>query len=223
MTKTEFEALTRELFDDANAKQWSATNFGLLVDTQQYRLWKRIHEHQPYFSSALQVVTPLTTPGYVDVATGGDLTNELLRVQSVVRDNLPYGELDPAGVVFENNEVQAQRTGTSTRNYVRLGDQLHILPYGDLATDVEVRYSFLPAKFSGLAGATVVQWPLGHELALATQVATIALAKGAREDPSVMRGMAKDELDDMLAWVSRLSLGPLTPFYHDSLTDWAAD
>jgi hypothetical protein len=224
MIRSEFEIVVRQLIDDPNGVQWSDTNLGLLTDTQQARLWKRIHEHQPFFTSALTVVTPLTTPGYIDIATGGDLTaGDLLRVQSLVRDGLPYPELDPSGVVIENDEVQAQRTGTATRQWVRLGDQLHILPYGDLTTDTEVRYSFLPPKFSGLAAGGEVLWPEGHELALAMQVATICLAKGAREDISSMAALARLELQDMLAWVGRLSLGALTPFYHDSLSDWAGD
>lgn len=226
MQKQEFVALIREIIDDPNAKQWSATNLGLLADTQQRRLWKRVHEMQPYFTSALDdALTPLTSPGVIAAPLDGstsDLANPLLRIQTITRDNLPYHEVSPTSLVIEDGAVVSIRTGSFSRVWTRLGNDLHVFPY-DTTSDIEVRYSFFPAKFSGLADATEVLWPEGHEMALVLAIASVALAKGAREDITEVAALARFELQDMLAWVSRLSVGPLTPYYHDSLIDWGAD
>ena len=221
LTKAQYRTQIREFLDDPSAKLWSAANLDILTQMTQDTLWSEFLDIDPYFVSQNDSLTSLTSPGYIDAdqAAGvGDLTKRLFRIQSITRDQQEYGQVDRRHTVLQGGEVKSV-DGSNSFNYLFLGDQIHLFPY-DLTTDLEVRYSYYPTLFDGLADGTDVEWPEGHELALVLSVAATAMAKGGREDNQQLAVMAHREVARLKSKLARKSHGPTTMFMGDTAQGW---
>ena len=222
-TKTQTRTLIQQLADDANAKLWSAANLDLLTQLRHDALWIEFHDFQAWFTSQLDTLTSLDSPGFIDtrLTATGDLSKRILRVQAVTRNSRQYTLSDARNFVLEGDVLKG-RSGADHFTYTRLGDQLHLFPY-NTADDVEIRYAHLPTAYDGIADGTDVDWPEGHEMALIADVATWAMAKGGGEDVAQMRDMAKMEKFKLIDHIARTAVGPLMPFYSDDPGQWGGD
>lgn len=218
LTKAQIRTLVQEVIEDSSAKRWSAANLDLLIQITQDSLWSELLDFDAYFVSQLDTLTSLTSPGYVDVATGGDATKRFLRIQSIVRNGQEYTEVDRRDVVLEANTVKSHPRGVPYA-YVKLGKQFHLLPY-DTADDVEFRYSYYPTAFDSLADGTAVEWPEGHEAALVYETASRALSKGDTDDITQVAAIAAIEWQRLINAIRKSSHGPSTPFYTSTVDAW---
>lgn len=218
ITRAVARTMIRELADDPDGKRWSDANLDILAGMVIDGLYADILDDQPQAVSLLETVTTLTSPGTIDTSSGGDLTNRLYRVQSIVRNGQTYREADHRNVVLEDGAVISAQDYT----YVFFGDELHLFPYST-TEDVEIRYSYRPTKFDLLANdSTAVEWPDGYELAYLTKVAAFAMGKGGVEDPTYMLAFHAQELQRLLSAIRRRSPGPTTMFTNDSSLSWGA-
>lgn len=217
MTQEESRLLIRELMDDVDAKRWSELALDLLVDTVQDWTFGQILKHSPYYNSQLDTVATLTSPGYIDTSSGGDLSARLFRIQKVTRDGKEYSEIKASEVVLEDNTLQVG----PRQVYLPLGTQIWLFPL-ETTPEVEVRYNFRPAKWSSLDDQASLAWPDGNEDAFICEAVGRALAKGAAEDPSVFLQMAQRARDDMLGELARRAHGPLTMMVTDAPADFAS-
>lgn len=220
-TKAQYRTLIQQMMDDPNAKKWTAANLDLLTQLRQDALWGDFHAHQPFFTSQLDNVATLTTPGFINIANGGDLTKRWLRFQTITRNGIQYTEGDPRNFVVEDDALVLVGEGSENK-WIRLGDQIHLFPYS-LTDDVEARYAFYPTAYDGLGEGTSVQWPEGHEMALISDVAVWGMSKGEEEDVKNMQAMAAKELGRLIDRLDRPGIGPSMPFYNDSPTDWGGE
>ncbi len=222
MTKATLRSLIQQWLDDPNARLWTAPNLDLLIEVTQDELFARLHERFPYFTSQLDTVAALTTPGFINTAlSGGHLSKRLHRVQSIVRDGQEYGEVDRRRVLLEGGEVKTWASWPSF-GYVFLGEQVHLFPY-DTTKAAEVRYAFKPTRFTTLLDADAVQWPDGHESALIFECARRATAKGSREDDSQLGRLAQEAWDALIVTLERRSHGPKMPFYSDTPQEYGGE
>lgn len=222
-TKANTRILIQQLIDDPDAKLWSADNLDLLTQLRHDALWIEFHDFQAWFTSQLDTLTSLTSPGYIDsrLTSTGDLSKRILRIQAITRNSRQYVLSDARNFTIESNVLKG-RSGADHFTYTRLGDQLHLFPY-NTADDVEIRYAHLPTAYDGLADGTDVDWPEGHEMALISDVASWAMAKGGGEDVVQMRDMAKMEKFKLIDHIARSAVGPLIPFYSDDPAVWGGD
>ncbi len=221
-TKAEFRTLTQQFLDDPNAKRWSATNIDLLIQVTQDTIWAAILDRDPYWVSQLDTITAdLTSPGTFSTANGGDLTKRFYKIQSIVRNTREYGQIHRKNVIIEANEVKAT-DAESDFVYFFFGPVVHLLPY-ETAPDVEIRYSFYPTIFNGLADGTAVEWPEGHEDALFLGAAALSMAKGGKEDNSAVMGLADRARQRMFEAIERRAPGPMMPFLTSGTTSWGGD
>ena len=214
ITKTESELLIRDLLDDADSKRWSASVFPLWVSAAMDSVWGELLTDRPYYNSQMDNISTLTSPGYVDLSSGGDLSQRFGRIQSVTRSARQYSQARPESVVLEDGAVVLADDYT----YTKLGDELHLFPY-DTTTDVEVRYCYLPAKWSSLSGGDDVVWPDGHEMVYIHHAASIMGGKGGVEDVSAMFQIKELLYQKMLAAIKPV-VGPLTMHTNDTPEGW---
>ena len=222
-TKAQTRTLIQQLIDDNDAKLWSAANLDLLTQLRHDALWAEFHDFQAWFTSQLDTLTSLTTPGFIDtrLTATGDLSKRILRVQAVTRNGRQYSLADARNFTIEN-AILVGRSGADHFSYTRLGDQLHLFPY-NTDDDVEIRYTHLPTAYDGLADGTDVDWPEGHEMALIADVASWAMSRGSAEDVTQMCDMAKMEKFKLIDHISRTAIGPLSPFWADDPIQWGSD
>jgi hypothetical protein len=216
--------MVRELIEDSSGRWWATpANLDLLIGATRDELWSEIHDVKPWFTSQLDELTALDAPGFIDtrLTATGDLSQRILRVQKIVRDGREYHEVRAQDVVIED-EVMLVAEQRSQNVYVRMGDQLHLLPYAT-SGDVEIRYSFLPALFSGLADGDAVLWPDGHELALVFGSAARARSRGDTEDVSTVAAFAEQSWQRLLARVRKMSVGPQGPYFNDTPEAWGGE
>ncbi len=129
--------------------------------------------------------------------------------------------MDNRDITLEGSKVKASNAGQSHK-YLFLGDQIHLFPY-NLTDDVELRYSFYPTLFDGLADGTAVQWPEGHEDALILTAAARAMAKGSREDATQLATLAGAAVQSMLEVIERRAPGPKMPYLDDTPIEWGSE
>ncbi len=222
LTKDEFITLIREMMEDPDSVHWTAVNLDLLIRVTQDSLFARLLEHFPYFVSQLDTLTAtLTSPGVISVADGGDLTKRFHRLQKVTRNQQEYTPVDARDYVIEGDEVQAVNS-RSDFVYFFFGDQLQILPF-NVDDDIEVRYSFKPTLWGGLAGGATPDWPDGQENALIYAVARRGMAKGSREETSEVKELERESWLDLISDIERQFPGPTTPYLSDSPEGWGGE
>lgn len=201
--KGELRTVVRTLLSDQAGHRVGGGVLDLLTEAVMDPVWMEILDRRPYFVSQLDTVTTLTSPGYINAASGGHLTKRLFRIQDIVRSSQSYAPLDPRHVMLEDNELQAANDRQSYV-YIVLGPQIHLFPY-ETTPEVEVRYSYLPTKYTGLADSAVFEWPEGHELALALAVAA-KVDRGLKDE-------ADEQLGAMFSAVTRVQQGPVMPYH----------
>ena len=222
-TKAQTRTMIQQLIEDPDAKLWTTANLDLLTQLRHDALWTEFHLHQAWFTSQMDNLTSLTSPGYIDtrLTATGDLTKRILRIQTITRNGKQYTKADPRNFTIEDNTLVG-RAGSGPFMYTRLGDQLHLFPY-NTADDVEIRYSHLPSAYDDLADNVAVDWPEGHELALISDVSSWAMSKGNVEDLKQMREMARDEKFTLIDHIVRAAVGPQMPFWNDDPVQWGSD
>lgn len=183
LTRGQVRTLIRQSLSDEASEKWSDTALDFLTQVVYDELWTRILHKNPYFVRQVDIVTPVA-PGYVDlklVADGGSLTQRFHRLQEVFRgasgsptSGRVYRELDPRDVLLQGNPASV--IWTPDFRYTFLGDQLWLFqPNGlDATTAIEVRYSYLPTVYTGLADTAQISWPTGMEGVLVNAVCSRA-------------------------------------------------
>lgn len=203
LTKLQVRTLIQQLIDDPNAANWSAANLDTLVSMVYDELWSMILNVSPFYVSQKDTILNLTSPGYLDsrlVADGGALSQRFHRLHAIVRGEQTLQRADPRDVIVQNNIV----IWAPSNNYVFYGDQIWIFPL-DLTTDVEIRYSFKPAKFTTLADGAAISWPDGYESALVFESAGRAMLKGDRESGANLLAIAMGSRQEMLSTIKNRS------------------
>lgn len=214
LTKAQSRTMIRQLIDDPNAKLWTDANLDILTSLTLDDLWSDIFDFSPWFTSKLDTLTSITSPGFVDLrhtGDGGALSERFHRLQLVTRNSRHYYEHRQRNILIEANSVLTAPDDT----YIFLGDQLWLFPL-DTASDVEIRYSFKPAEFTTLTDGTKVTWPQGHESVYLYETAARALTKGDREENARVQAIADKSWQRMLSAVRRRGGAPIQPFTTDS-------
>jgi hypothetical protein len=209
LTKAQIRTQIQQTLDDASATMYSATNLDILTGLVIDELWTDILDFAPWYTSALDTITTgpkLVSPGYVDLT---QLAQRFHRLQHVVRNNMVYRGQHPLDTLVVANTALVGSDFT----YRLYGNQLWLLPLSMSATEpIELRYSYKPPLFTGLADGTAITWPDGHEAAIIYKTATRAMTKGAREDNSVLRQEANEAYDRLISAVRRREIGPIQPY-----------
>lgn len=218
LTKAQFRSLLRGWVDDESTQRWTDAKLDLLVQVTQDELFARIHDLNPYFTSQLDTISTLTSPGYVELSTA--LSKRFYRLQHVTRSATEYTEIDRRNVTLEDNELKAAER--ATRKYLLMGTQLHLFPY-ETTPEVEVRYAWRPTRFTTLTETGTIEWPDGHESALMFETARRALARGGAEGPTTLDTLASNAWRSLLASASKETLGPITPWLVESPESWGGD
>lgn len=219
ITQANSELLVRDLVDDPNSVRWSATAFPLYMDLAYDSLWRRLLTDRPAYNQVTETLGALTSPGTVNLADGGDLTNRFHGLRKLVRDSQAYGKADPRDVLLEDGAVVVAEDYT----WMFFGrTQLHLFPYS-VAAGVEITYNYLPAAWSSLASGATVTWPNGHEWAFVLYAAAMLSAKGPGvEDPESLYGLAELEYSRMLGSLTSQEPGPVQIYVPDSPETWGA-
>lgn len=218
MTRVEAETLIRELADDPDGARWSDFNLRLLASVTLDDLWSDLLTSVPGFLSQLDTVTSLDSPGYLDtrlVADGGKLSQRFFRIQSLTRDDQEYSQVQGHQVVLEDSE----RLVGPDHSWIRYGDALYLLPL-ELTPEVEIRYSYLPTKWSDLGGNTEVPWPDGHEFVYVQEIAGRAMLKGSAEDPTRILQLADSARRRCIAHCQKVGPGPLMMRFLEDPVAW---
>jgi len=218
MTKAQARAIVQQLIDDPNAARWSATNIDLLLQLTIDPIWTQIFQADPNYLYATERLTALTTPGYVNLASGGDLTYRFFRVRSIVRDGQEYGPTDQRNIVMENSELITGRN----YSYLKQGSKLYLFPF-DLTTDLDFSYNYKPETLSTMEDTETIVWPDGHEGVFIFAAAAKALRKGAAEDPAGMLEESDRLKYLMLAEIEKYYPGPNTVFSADSSVSYGGE
>ncbi len=169
----------------------------------------------PFYTSQLDTLTSLTTPGYFDKSIGGDLSKRHFRFQTIVRNGTTYTKGNALNLVMESS---VEIPGLPT-TYITLGNLIHLFPL-NTADDVEVRYSYRPDSYNELADSGTVEWPDGYETAPIYETVGRLLAKGAAEDNQGYMALAGSEFGRLKAAVIRDSVGPLMVMNMDESVAW---
>lgn len=205
MTKAELRTIVRVMIGDSIGTRISDVALDLMIQMKADEIWSKVFSIEPYYIVNRQLNLTPTSPGYVDVSTG--LTSRFYRLQSVGRAGQTYRQIDPRNVSFDDSTLMAIDSGSSSYRYFWRGTQLHLLPYATTA-DVDIEYSGPPASMlTSLTESQAIIWPDGHELALVLGTASAIL----RADKD-LRTDADNALGELLAHVSRRSIGALTPY-----------
>ena len=207
MTKEESRDLVQQLIDDPSGARWAPGRLDLLIQMTVDSLWVEIFRIVPEYLSYKQTLTTLTSPGYVDLSSDGDLTYRFYKLMKVTRSGYEYAPIDHRLIVLEDDEVKVGYN----RTYTRMGSKLYLFPL-ELTPEVEVTYTYRPAAFTLLDDGADVEWPDGHEAVYIYMAAAAALGKGAAEDPTMFKEMAEEARRRMVAELERYYPGPTTPF-----------
>lgn len=198
--KNELRTVIRTILSDQASHKVGDGVLDLFTEATLDALWAEILDRRPYLVSQVDVIAQPISPGYIDVAS--QLSKRLFRVQDIVRRGRSYAPVDPRHVLLESGELKATN---ARRNFVYtiLGSQIHLFPYEE--SQVEIRYSYLPNRFTLLTENQTVGWPEGYELALAFAVAS-------KMDPTY-REEADRQISIMLGALPRPYQGPLVPYH----------
>ncbi len=217
LTKLESRTLIQQLIDDPSAARWTAANLDVLSSIALDKFWAELLIEAPWIRSTLETVTPLNTPGFINIAAGGDLTDRFFRVQKLTREGTEYSPGMQKDFVIEDAAFLAQHR----RQYFRIGDQLWLSPL-TLTPEVEIHYSSRPATYDSIADGATVVWPDGHEEAWIYGVAFRALGKGAAEESTLFKEIAEDAMRLCRASVKKLFPGPIPITTTDDPVSWGS-
>lgn len=221
MTKAQIRALTRELLDDPNAVRWGDTNLDLLIEGVADEVWRETLRSAPWATTQLDTIAAadIAAPGYIDLPVKLSKLTRWFKLQLVERNGRHYRSIGPRNVLIEN----AAELSAQPYRYLLFAEQLWLFPL-DTGTQVEVRYSYLPPRYSGLSDANPVVWPDGYESVLYLKSAARALGKGAAEDRRELWEEAETEKQRMLATMAeRFSDPPVAIQLYDSAVEWGSE
>lgn len=225
LTKAQLRSAVQAQINDDLQHRFGGGRLDVLIELTQDSAFTDILDIQPWYNSQNDVLTAtLTAPGFVDLrvaASGGDLTKRVYRLQSVVRNGVQYSQVQARNVTFEGNVVKL-REGRNNRVYVRMGDQLHLLPY-NVDDDVEVRYNFLPVTFTAQSDGFDVEWPEGHDDALVYEAALRASATVPPEQMVDLKERAAQSWSRLLGHIERLDSSPLMASFMDTPESWGGE
>lgn len=205
-TRSAIDGLVAEMIDDPDNQRWSAANLKAIISMVYDQLWGEMLEIASWLLSTTESETSLTSPGYLDVGNGGDLSNRLFRIQKVVRDDKEYTKAQPTSVSIDSANSEIIYAPDYT--YFFFGSHLYLFPL-DTTTDVDVTYSYYPPEYEDLGDAAEITWPQGHDLALVLEAAATLLIRGGAEDPSGILALAERAKQRMFSAIKRRELGPL--------------
>ena len=222
MLKSAVRTLIQEQMDDASASRWSAANLDLLTETVYDEGWSEMLDQHMWLNSFRQIITAtgnLTSPGFLDTSVAGNiLTNRLYRVQKVLRDSQEYSPADASDHLID--QANSDHLTGGERRYFFIGDQLWFTPLNVVSDDIDLRYSFYPASYDGLADNVAISWPDGHEKALIYRVAINAMAKGSAEDVKELEILEFRAWQALRRYLRRRTPGPLTMDGNFTTMDW---
>lgn len=219
LTKAQVRAAVAQAIDDPSAARWSAPNLDVLISGVYDNLWGDILEWSPRHVSQLDTLSGvgITTPGFIDLDVAP--SKRFLRVQKLVRDGLRYTYAPSDLFVIEDNELKAPTSLVADGYFTFLGRQLWLFPL-ELTPEVELRYSFLPPSFTGLADGTAISFPDGHESALIYEAAARAFTKGDAESMQQVRTLATDAIARLRSSLSPMLAVSREPRQLDSPLHW---
>lgn len=154
--------MIRALLPDQEKQNIADSTLDVLTQLVIDELSSEILDESPWFISQLMplISAYFTSPGYIDLTpSAGPLTKRFYRVQKVTTSSgQEYGAGSARDVVtYSSTDVSSQRF-----TYVVMGSQLWLFPLS-ATTDIELRYSFLPAAFTTLLDTATVPWPDGFD------------------------------------------------------------
>jgi hypothetical protein len=218
MIKGELRAVVQQLMDDPDGKRWSAANLDILIGMVLDDMWSEVLEQSPWFLSILETVSTLTSPGYIDTASGGDLAERIFRVQKITRHGDEYSKVVESDVVIED----AAQLDWNRQVYWWFEDQIWLAPF-ETTPEVEIRYSYRPTNFNSLAtDGTAVVWPDGHEMVMAFRCAGMGMLKAAAEDPSPLLAVGDRAFSNLKAAIRRRQIGPMVINAMDTSHAWGS-
>ncbi len=225
LTQSQTKTLISQFMDDASNKRWSDTGApspleiaaGLVYD----QAWSEIIDEAPWIVSKREVVAAaaLTSPGYIDTVSGGDLTNRFHRVQKIFRDGVEYSPAMLDEVVID--ETNSKLLSAPNRTYWVIGKHIWLSPLSTSQT-VDIRYSYMPTAFNGLGDSVSIAWPDGHELAFVYRAAYELLGKGNVEETTELRNNADKSWKTLLRYVRRRYPGPRTMRVAGDPLEWGS-
>lgn len=219
LTKLQYRTVIQQYLDDPGAQQWSSTNLDILTQLVLDDLWTDMLDMCPYLTSQRDTIAALHSPGYIDLrlTATGDLSQRLYRVQSVKNATQSFNIKDPREVFLGAGDTTVVSANGYT--YDIKGDQLWLYASNtSFATgSIDIRYSYKPAVYSGLADGTSVTFPEGAELAPILLTAASAMAKGNEEDNIQLTRMALDAKQRLMSQIRRKYHGMIVPF---TTEDW---
>lgn len=232
LTKAQYRSMVRQYLDDPNAKRWSDGFIDLAIQLVADDLWTDLLDQNPWLTSQLQTISTLHSPGFIDLrlaSMGGDLTQRFYRIQFVkgIADAgsqaaRMYYPKDPRDYLLTGGD---QGVIVATRfTYEIKGDQLWLyssdMQFGP--APVDIRYSFKPTPFTGLADGTPYPFPEGGEAALVMAAAAHTMAKGNAEEAAQLINLADRALVKLLASVRRQWLGSTVPYTTQSAHEFGS-
>lgn len=228
LLKSDARLQIRQLLDDSDARWWTDANLDKLSMLVYDDRWAEILQFAPRATSQLDTLTSLTSPGYIRLplttaTIAGDLSQRFFRVQSIVRAGQEYSPTDPRWILVENSATVG--TDAGAWKWYRQGTALYLFPL-DTATQVEFRYSYLPAAYTSLADSTAIVWPEGGEMAFIYEVAGRAMMKGGQELAAgqAMLAMANRIMrETVIPMAERLHAGPAGIIPADTSESWGSE
>jgi hypothetical protein len=222
LTKAQIRTAVRQQIDDPSAARWTDPNLDILIGMVYEDGWQDILEWAPFYTSQLDTITPLLTPGYIDfAATGGagQPTKRFFAAQKITRSGREYVYAPSSVLVLEDNALVTPVVGLDGY-FTSFGKQLWLFPL-ELTPEVELRYSYRPGLFSALADGNAVEWPEGHESALVFESAARAMTKGDAESMAQLKQLAVDAWERMRSSLHRVQVVTREPRQLDSPLAWA--
>lgn len=189
MRRGQVRTAIRHAIDDPLGNLWPDANLDVLTEMVEDTMFQAILDTWPWFLSTTESKAP-DAAGKVPLS---NLTNRFYRILDVKRtsDGLRLLSKLP-------NESIPQNA------YYIIG--------GDLVTDpiiagpatIDITYSFLPPKYTGLANdaTELPNYPEGHESALIYLTAAWAMTKGDRESITQIARVANQAVEALLRHIA---------------------
>jgi hypothetical protein len=214
--KQDLRAYVQNHIDDLNSKFWSNTNLDFLIQGTMEEKWTELLRVDPFLLSTTETITAapkLVTPGYIDLA---QLTNRFHAIQSLIRDDKEYDKAHSRDVVLKGTTLLVG----PDLHYTKFGARIYLFPLST-TSQIDLRYSYRPALFTGLGSTDPVTWPEGFENALIFECASRAMTKGDREENARIDRLAKDSWDSLITFI-RDNRTPVVPFDFKSKEEWGS-
>lgn len=225
LTKAQYRTMVRQYLDDPNGKRWGDVSLDLAIQLVLDDLWTDMLDQAPYLTSQLQTISTLVSPGYIDlrlIINGGQLAQRFYRIQSIKSAERIYYPKDPRDYLTTAGE-NAVLVG-SAYTYEIKGDFVWLYSNSSSfgSAPVDIRYSFKPVAFTGLADGNNVPFPEGSEMALVLSAAANTMAKGNTEDAVQLMALAEKARQRLLDAIRRQWHGSMQPYTTGTSTEFGS-